>query len=218
MSVDYPRFVQIDDKSFVHVRGGPLYGGELIEAHLVPYKDPRNYVTPTPPDLKEVSKRRPWNGRWTETQKRRGRLRQESLEKGGITGLVEAIWISGGRWDDLVQTCTFRGGVETRGKLTINKPWIVNGETLDEVVTRVLATLTERESQVLQLRYGLVKTLKGVTLEKVGRELGVTRERIRQIEARAFQKLRHPTRRAKISPFVIDTTEREETNATPKNT
>ena len=217
MSIDYPRFVQIDDKSYVHVRGGPLYGGTLIEAHLVPYEDPRNYVTPTyPSELKEVSKRR--SGKMTETQKRRGRLRQESLEKGGIRGLVEAIWISGGRWDDLVQTCTFRGGVETRGKLTINKPYIVNGETLDEVVTRVLRTLTERESQVLQLRYGLVKTLKGVTLEKVGRELGVTRERIRQIEARAFQKLRHPTRRAKISPFVIDATEGEETDAKPKTT
>ena len=188
MSVNTRRFVQIDDKSFAYVRGGPLYGGTLEEAHLVPYEDPRNYVTPTPPDLKEVSKRRPWNGRWTETQKRRGRLRQESLEKGGITGLVEAIWISGGRWDDLVQTCTFRGGVETRGGLTINKPFIVNGETLDEVVTRVLRSLTERESRVLQLRYG-VEDGQSRTLEQVGREFNVTRERIRQIEARAFRKL-----------------------------
>jgi DNA-binding CsgD family transcriptional regulator len=213
MSVDYPRFVQIDDKSYVHVRGGPLYGGTLIEAHLVPYEDPHNYELELE-KLKQVSKRRPWNGRWTETQKRRGRLRQESLEKGGITGLVEAIWISGGRWDDLVQTCTFRGGVETRGGLTINKPYIVNGETLDEVVTRVLRTLTERESQVLRLRYG-VEDGQGQTLEKVGRELGVTRERIRQIEARAFQKLRHPTRRKHIQPFVIDAIEGEETDATP---
>ena len=217
MSVDYPRFVQIDDKSYVHVRGGPLYGGELIEAHLVPYKDPRNYVTPTPPDLKEVSKRRPWNGRWTDTQKERGRLKYESWVKGGITGLVEAIWISGGRWEGLLQTCTIRGGVETRDGLTINKPFIVNGETLDEVVTRVLRSLTERESRVLQLRYG-VEDGQSRTLEQVGREFNVTRERIRQIEARAFQKLRHPTRRKHIEPFVVDTTEREETNAEPKTT
>tara|TARA_Y100000310_G_C20581236_1_gene763096 strand:+ start:690 stop:1322 length:633 start_codon:yes stop_codon:yes gene_type:complete len=209
MAIDYPRFVQIDDKSFVHVRGGPLYGGTLIEAHLVPYEDPRNYVTPTPPEIKEESGRN-----WSETQRERARLIRECQQQGGITGLVQAIWVSTGHWEDPVQTCTFRGGVETRGGLTINKPYIVNGETLDEAVTRLLRTLTERESQVLQLRYGL-EDGQSLTLEKVGRELGVTRERIRQIEAKAFRKLRGPARRARISPFIVDTTEGEVTNGKP---
>ena len=217
MSVGYPRFVQIDDKSFVHVRGGPLYGGELIEAHLVPYESPYNHVTPTPPELEEVSRRRSRNGRLTETEKKRRFLVQELREKGGIAGLVQSMWVYLGRWDGPVQTCTIRDGVETRGKLTINKPCIVNGETLDEAVTRVLRSLTERESRVLQLRYGL-EDGQSLTLEKTGRELGVTRERIRQIEAKAFRKLRHVTRRKHIEPFVVDTTEGEETNATPKTT
>jgi len=216
MPIDYPRFVQIDDKSYVHVRGGPLYGGTLIEAHLVPYEDPHNYELELE-KLKQVSRQRSRSRRLTETEKKRRWLVQELREKGGITGLVQAMWVYLGRWDEPVQTCTIRGGVETRGGLTINKPYIVNGETLDEAVTRLLRTLTERESQVLQLRYGL-EDGQSLTLEKVGRELGVTRERIRQIEAKAFRKLRHPTRRARISPFVIDTTEREETNAEPKTT
>jgi DNA-binding CsgD family transcriptional regulator len=186
-----------------------------VEAHLVPYEDPRNFVTPTPFELDEVSRRR--SGRLTETEKKRRFLVQELREKGGIAGLVQSMWVYLGRWDGPVQTCTIRGGVETRGKLTINKPFIVNGETLDEVVTRVLRSLTERESQVLQLRYGL-EDGQSLTLEKVGRELGVTRERIRQIEAKAFRKLKHPTRSRHIEPFVVDTTEGEETNATPKTT
>ena len=174
----------------------------------MPYKDPYTYVT------QEVSRPRSRSGRMTETEKKRRWLVQELREKGGIAGLVQSMWVYLGRWDEPVQTCTIRGGVETRGGLTINKPYIVNGETLDEAVTRLLRTLTERESQVLQLRYGL-EDGQSLTLEKVGRELGVTRERIRQIEAKAFRKLRGPTRRAVISPFVIDTTEREETNAKP---
>ena len=70
-------------------------------------------------------------------------------------------------------------------------------QLLKEQVEDVLHTLTERESRVLQLRFGL-EDGRSRTLEEVGREFGVTRERIRQIEAKALRKLRHPTRSRKL--------------------
>jgi len=65
----------------------------------------------------------------------------------------------------------------------------------------VLSTLTDRERRVLQLRFGL-EDGRSRTLEEVGREFGVTRERIRQIEAKALRKLRHPTRSRKLRDFL----------------
>lgn len=64
---------------------------------------------------------------------------------------------------------------------------------LKEQLADVLGTLTEREQKVLKLRYGLGGG-RARTLEEVGREFDVTRERIHQIEAKALRKLRHPTR------------------------
>ena len=74
-------------------------------------------------------------------------------------------------------------------------------QLLKEQVSEVLHTLTDREARVLQLRFGL-EDGRSRTLEEVGREFGVTRERIRQIEAKALRKLRHPTRSRKLKDFL----------------
>jgi len=74
-------------------------------------------------------------------------------------------------------------------------------QLLREQVDEVLHTLTDREARVLQLRFGL-EDGRSRTLEEVGREFGVTRERIRQIEAKALRKLRHPTRSRKLKDFL----------------
>ena len=74
-------------------------------------------------------------------------------------------------------------------------------EMLKEEIGDVLLTLTEREEQVLRLRFGLDDG-SSKTLEEVGQMFGVTRERIRQIEAKALRKLRHPSRSRKLKDFL----------------
>lgn len=72
---------------------------------------------------------------------------------------------------------------------------------LKEQLDEVLNTLTEREGKVLRLRFGL-EDGRQRTLEEVGKEFNVTRERIRQIEAKALRKLRHPSRSKKLKDFL----------------
>lgn len=72
---------------------------------------------------------------------------------------------------------------------------------LKEQLGEVLGTLTEREEKVLMLRFGLIDG-RSRTLEEVGKEFNVTRERIRQIEAKALRKLRHPSRSKKLKDFL----------------
>ena len=72
---------------------------------------------------------------------------------------------------------------------------------LKEQLQEVLGTLTEREQKVLTLRFGL-EDGRARTLEEVGREFNVTRERIRQIEAKALRKLRHPSRSRKLKDYL----------------
>ena len=74
-------------------------------------------------------------------------------------------------------------------------------QLLREQVEDVLNTLSDRERRVLELRFGLIDG-RSRTLEEVGRDFGVTRERIRQIEAKALRKLRHPTRSRKLRDFL----------------
>ena len=70
-----------------------------------------------------------------------------------------------------------------------------------DTTERVLATLTPREEQVLRLRFGIGESTDH-TLEEVGKDFDVTRERVRQIEAQALRKLRHPSRRKRLQAFI----------------
>jgi RNA polymerase primary sigma factor len=72
---------------------------------------------------------------------------------------------------------------------------------LREQIQEILAKLNERERRVLQLRFGL-EDGHCWTLEEVGREFNVTRERIRQIEAKALRKLRHPNRNSVLKEYI----------------
>jgi RNA polymerase primary sigma factor len=72
---------------------------------------------------------------------------------------------------------------------------------LKENLTEVLSALSDREARVLKMRFGL-NGKRPMTLEEVGGEFGVTRERIRQIEAKALRKLKHPSRRKKLQDFL----------------
>ncbi len=71
---------------------------------------------------------------------------------------------------------------------------------LKEHVREILKTLTPREEKVIKMRYG-IDVASGYTLEEIGKDFGVTRERVRQIEVKALRKLRHPSRSAKLKSF-----------------
>ena len=86
-------------------------------------------------------------------------------------------------------------------RLAIAPSEAASQQLLKEQVLDVLHTLNDREARVLQLRFGL-EDGRGRTLEEVGRQFGVTRERIRQIEAKALRKLRHPSRSRKLRDFL----------------
>jgi RNA polymerase primary sigma factor len=89
--------------------------------------------------------------------------------------------------------------VEDRGSLAPTEA--TSQQLLKEQIDKVLDELTEREKKVLQLRFGL-RDGRARTLEEVGREFNVTRERIRQIEGKALRKLRHPARSRKLKGYL----------------
>jgi len=74
-------------------------------------------------------------------------------------------------------------------------------ESLREATLEILETLTPREAKVLRMRFGIEMNTDH-TLEEVGKQFDVTRERIRQIEAKALRKLRHPARSEKLRSFI----------------
>ena len=76
-------------------------------------------------------------------------------------------------------------------------------ESLKETTHSVLAQLTPREAKVLRMRFGIDMNTDH-TLEEVGKQFDVTRERIRQIEAKALRKLRHPSRSEQLRSFLMD--------------
>jgi RNA polymerase primary sigma factor len=78
-----------------------------------------------------------------------------------------------------------------------------SGELLREQVHTALDQLSRREREVLEMRFGLIDG-QSHTLEEVGKVLGVTRERIRQIEAKALRKLRHPIRSRKLRDYLSE--------------
>jgi RNA polymerase primary sigma factor len=77
----------------------------------------------------------------------------------------------------------------------------VTSGMLREQLTDILSVLPPREVRILQMRYGLVDG-ETYTLEEVGKKLGVTRERVRQIEAQALSRLRHPTHSRKLRDYL----------------
>ncbi len=90
-----------------------------------------------------------------------------------------------------------------RDERTVSPEEYATEELLKEELASVLLTLTDREEKVLRLRFGLDDG-QCRTLEEVGQIFGVTRERIRQIEAKALRKLRHPSRSRKLKDFLTD--------------
>jgi RNA polymerase primary sigma factor len=80
----------------------------------------------------------------------------------------------------------------------------VVASNLREITDEVLATLSPREEKVIKMRFGLGAQGEEHTLEEVGEDFSVTRERIRQIEAKALRKLRHPSRARLLKPFIED--------------
>ncbi|MDR2300995.1 MAG: RNA polymerase sigma factor RpoD [Deltaproteobacteria bacterium] len=87
---------------------------------------------------------------------------------------------------------------DVNGQSTIDK--VIVGNLIEEA-SRVLSTLSKREEKVVRMRFGIGEN-SDHTLEEVGQEFNVTRERIRQIEAKALKKLRHPSRSRKLKPFL----------------
>lgn len=89
-----------------------------------------------------------------------------------------------------------------------NQQRVIEANETAEAVGSVLDTLTPRESKLLRLRFGIGTDEQ--TLDEVGRELGVTRERVRQIELKAMRKLRHPSRARRLLTLISSISEREE--------
>ena len=90
-----------------------------------------------------------------------------------------------------------------KDKSSMSPEEYATNEILKEEIKNVLMTLQEREQEVLELRFGLVDGTCH-TLEEVGKRFNVTRERIRQIEAKALRKLRHPSRAKKLKDFMVE--------------
>jgi RNA polymerase primary sigma factor len=120
--------------------------------------------------------------------------------------LGEALGVTSKKVENMIQVA--------RRPLSLETPTIEDEESpapaeaatrnlLREQLEEVLGTLPPREVRILQLRYGLLDG-QSYTLEEVGRKMGVTRERVRQIEAQALSRLRHPSHRRKLRDYISE--------------
>ena len=102
---------------------------------------------------------------------------------------------------ELVACCDIK---QERADETAKNPFTSAAQkNLRKIVTQILSELDPKEETVLRQRFGM-STNKTSTLEEVGEYIGVTRERIRQIEQKALNKLKHPTRARKLRSFLED--------------
>jgi RNA polymerase primary sigma factor len=86
---------------------------------------------------------------------------------------------------------------------TVDPQAATEASALQRVLSEALADLTPREQRILRLRFGIGDATDH-TLEEIGKEFGVTRERIRQLEAKALEKLRHAPGTSKLATFFVD--------------
>ena len=87
-------------------------------------------------------------------------------------------------------------------KSTVNPTDLVMNDDLNEQIDEVLSQLNEREQAVIRMRFGLLEDMSDRTLEEIGKELNVTRERVRQIESSAIKKLKHPKVGRKLKNYI----------------
>ena len=99
------------------------------------------------------------------------------------------------------RTRSSRGVSEASTRVVVSPAEAVINVNLKEQTAQVLRSLTAREEKVIKMRFGLEDGSEH-TLEEVGQSFAVTRERIRQIEAKALRKLRHPSRSRKLRAFM----------------
>ena len=95
-----------------------------------------------------------------------------------------------------------RSGIDYSAPIATSPVAATAYRLMQEKIESVLGTLTEREEKVLRLRFGIGNNDFPRTLEEVGTIFNVTRERVRQIETKALNKLRHPSRRKRLIEFM----------------
>ena len=105
------------------------------------------------------------------------------------------------KYDVLNNSLSIEDNPKELNRMAIEYDNIILNHLLERDIDEIFKTLTPREARVLELRFGLKKQKK-LTLMEVGKEFGVQQERIRQIEAKALRKLRHPTRSIKLRDYI----------------
>lgn len=105
------------------------------------------------------------------------------------------------KYDVLNNSLSIEDNPEELNRMVVEYDNVILNHLLERDIDEIFKTLTPREARVLELRFGLKKQKK-LTLMEVGREFGVQQERIRQIEAKALRKLRHPTRSIKLRDYI----------------